>query len=170
MNEWMDKIKASFSKIKRKELVIVFILIVLLVIVYFSGRGGLFSFASAESQTAAADGEYNYCERMTLDITEAVQLLTGSDGCKVIINWADGGEDIIAYTTTVNANGETNTPQIVTVNGVSGPIVLKEQFPKAVSVAVVCPANTSIATKLNIKYLISTLLQSDINDIAIYSC
>lgn len=170
MSEWFAKVKEALSRVKRKELIIVAVLIVMLLAVYFWGGGNLFSFAGGTRASDAPQSEYSYCERMTMDITDAVELFTGSDKCKVIINWSDGGEDIIAYTTTVNAGGETKTPQLVTVNGVSAPIVLKEEYPKAVSVAVVCPENTSIETKLDIKYFISTLLKSDINDIAIYSC
>lgn len=170
MNEFIAKIKNMFTKIKHKELVIALILIAVLLLLYFSGKGGVFTFLSSGSETEKETAEYGYCEKMALDVTDAVMLLTGSDKCKVIINWADGGENEIAYTTTVNATGETKTPQLVTVNGVSAPIILKESYPTALSVAVVCPKNTSTETKLNIKYLISTLLQSDINDIAIYSC
>lgn len=171
MNEVIPKIKNALAKIKHKELLIAVILIVILFLLYFSGKNSLFSFFSSDATFEESEQtEYGYCEKMTLDVTEAVKLLTNSDQCKVIINWSDDGESVIAYTTTVNSGGESKTPQLVTVNGVSSPIVLKETHPVAVSVAVVCPKNTSTETKLNIKYLISTLLQADINNIAIYSC
>lgn len=171
MNEVIPKIKNALTKIKNKELLIAAILIVILFLLYFSGKNSVFSFSSSDTSAVETEqSELSYCEKMAYDVTEAVKLLTDSDRCKVIINWSDDGESVIAYTTTVNSGGESKTPQLVTINGVSSPIVLKETHPVVLSVAVICPKNTSTETKLNIKYLVNTLLQADIDNIAIYNC
>lgn len=167
MNSFLIKIKEKFLKTKHKEIFAIIILIFVLLLVYFAD----FGFAKTTKTSASNESDYiDYCAKMTSDITEAVNLMTGSDSCKVIINWSDGGESVIAYITTSSGTNTTKTPQIITKNGVSSPIILKEEYPKALSVAIVCPMNTNTATKLNIKYMITTLLDMDFDNIAIYSC
>ncbi len=167
MNSFLAKIKEKFSNLGRKEMLAIIVLILLLIVVYFFDSD---FFKATKTSTTNISNDVGYCEKMTLDITEAVNLMTGSDNCKVIVNWSDEGESIIAYTTTSSGSNTSKTPQIITKNGVSSPVILKEEHPKALSVAVVCPSNTATATKLDIKYMILTLLNIDFDNIAIYSC
>ena len=159
-----DKIKSYFSKVKHKEIIVAIILAIILLVIYF---GSTTLTTTGNNQPEKND---DYCARMCNDVLEAVKLMTDSDDCKVIISWEAGVESVIAYTTSSSGNGTTQSPEIITSNGQSSPIVLREEFPTAKSVAVVCPKNTSITTKMNIKYMIATLLNVDVNSVAIYNC
>ena len=144
---------------------------VLAFICFFGKRGGLFSFAVKKSDDGADSvSAESYCDKMSDEILSAVKMICGSDNCKVIINWEEGEQDILAYVVKTDKNGETKTPQLVTVNGVSSPLVIGKTQPKALSLAIVCPKSTSTTQKLDIKYLVSTLLDCDFDQIAIYDC
>ena len=164
MSGVIDKIKSYFSKVKHKEIIVAIALSLVLILIYFASK------SPKINQNNAETGSSDYCSVMTGDVLDAVRLMTGSDECKVIINWEAGVENVIAYTTTTSGSNSTKTPEIISVNGQNSPIVLREEFPKACSVAVVCPKNTEVSTRLNIKYMISTLLGVDVNDVAIYNC
>lgn len=165
LSDLICKIKGYWSKVKHKEIILALILVIVLLFVYFSGRIG-----SENNQSEGTDFESDYCTKMSEDLLDAVCLMTDSQNCKVIINWEAGVESVIAYTTSSSGSSTTKTPEIVSNNGQSSPIILKEQFPKAVSVAVICPSDTSTTTKMNIKFMVGTLLSVDVNNVAIYSC
>jgi hypothetical protein len=159
------KTKGLWSKIKHKEIFFAAVLSLILIFVYFSDQ-----FKTNEKEDVELTKDSNYCSKMSEDLLDAVCLMTNSQNCKVIINWEAGVESVIAYTTSSSGSSTTKSPEIVSNNGQSSPIILKEQFPKAVSVAVVCPTNTSITTKMNIRFMVGTLLGVDVNNVAIYSC
>ena len=172
MTKIVDKIKKAIAALHGKELYVALALIALLAFICFFGKGnGLFSFAAKSSDVSAAVGATeSYCDKMSDEILSAVKMICGSDNCKVIINWEEGEQDILAYVVKIDKNGETKTPQLVTVNGVSSPLVIGKTQPKAKSLAIVCPKSTSTTQKLDIKYLVSTLLGCDFDQIAIYDC
>lgn len=166
MNDLIAKIKKKFMEMRHKELWIAGIILLAILMFYLSDCT---YFTATEKQSIQKE-ELSYSEKMTRDILDAVKFMTGSGDCKVIINWADGGENVIAYTTSSSGSGETKTPEIVTINGVSSPIVLQEKYPQAQSIAIICPKNTSVKIKLDIKTMVSTLLNTSFDNIAIYSC
>ena len=172
MSKIVDEIKKSLSAVNGKELYVALALIAVLAFICFFGkRGGLFSFAVKKSDDGADSvSAESYCDKMSDEILSAVKMICGSDNCKVIINWEEGEQDILAYVVKTDKNGETKTPQLVTVNGVSSPLVIGKTQPKALSLAIVCPKSTSTTQKLDIKYLVSTLLDCDFDQIAIYDC
>lgn len=172
MTKIVDKIKKAIAALHGKELYVALALIALLAFICFFGKGnGLFSFATKSSDGSATVGTTeSYCDKMSDEILSAVKMICGSDNCKVIINWEEGEQDILAYVVKTDKNGETKTPQLVTVNGVSSPLVIGKTQPKAKSLAIVCPKSTSTTQKLDIKYLVSTLLGCDFDQIAIYDC
>lgn len=172
MSKMVDKIKKALAAVHGKELYVALALIAVLAFICFFGkRGGLFSFTVKQTydESTSASSE-SYCEKMNDEILSAVKMICGSDNCKVIINWNEGEQDILAYVVRTDKNGETKTPQLVTVNGVSSPLVIGKTQPKAQSLAIVCPKSTSTTQKLDIKYLVSTLLDCDFDQIAIYDC
>ena len=159
------KIKVLWSKVKHKEIFLAVILSLILLLVYFSEQIG-----ENQKETEEMGQDSDYCSKMSNDLLDAVCLMTNSRDCKVIINWEAGVESVIAYTTSSSGSSMTKTPEIVSNNGQSSPIILKEQFPKAVSVAVICPRETSTTTKMNVRFMVGTLLGVDVNNVAIYSC
>ncbi len=172
MSKIVDKIKKALAAVHGKELYVALALIAVLAFICFFGkRGGLFSLAVKKSDDGADSvSAESYCDKMSDEILSAVKMICGSDNCKVIINWEEGEQDILAYVIKTDKNGETKTPQLVTVNGVSSPLVIGKTQPKALSLAIVCPKSTSTTQKLDIKYLVSTLLDCDFDQIAIYDC
>ena len=166
MSKELEKIKNYIKKIKHKEFIAIGVLCVVLIAMYFIS----IKVPEKSADAIASQSQIGYCESMATDILDAVKLMSNSEQCKVIINWDGGVESVIAYTTSSASNSSTKSPEIINNNGTSSPIVLKEEFPHATSVAIVCPSSVDVATKLKIRYMVSTLLDIDINNIAIYSC
>lgn len=174
MNKTLQKIKKIISSFNGKELYIALILIAVLALVCMFGKKfTLFSSAQKQSsvQTASESEQDSYCDRIKEEITSAVKMICASDDCKVIINWNEDEQDIPSYVITEGKDGEKiKTPQIITVGGVTKTVSVGKTRPTALSCAVVCPKNTSTRKKLDIKYLINTLIGCELDDIVIYDC
>ncbi len=157
MDKKDSKLKNIFDKIKsikHIEIIIAVIAVLIMLIIYFS------SFAASSSKkkdTAVSTQSSDYCARMKQDITKAVADMCGSSPT-VVINWDGGVESIIAYITSTSANGSTSSPQIITSQGTSSPIILKEIYPKALGVIVICQGGDNVKIKLDIISAISVLL------------
>ena len=172
MNKTVERIKKALASLSGKELYVALALIALLAAICIFRKG--FSFVTKtennDSSSAASNEPYSYCENMQREISEAVKMICDSDECKVIINWAEDERDIPSYVVTTTKDGETKTPQIITVNGTATTVSVGKTHPTAVSCAIVCPKSTSIRQKLDIKYLVNTLLGCDFDNIVIYDC
>ena len=172
MNKTVERIKKALASLNGKELYVALALIALLAAICIFGKG--FSLVTKsennDSSSVASNGAYSYCENMQREISEAVKMMCDSAKCKVIINWAEDELDVPSYVVTNTKEGETKTPQIITVNGAATTVSLGKTHPTAISCAIVCPKSTSIRQRLDIKYLVNTLIGCDFDNIVIYDC
>lgn len=156
MDKEESKLKKAFNKIKsikHIEIILAVIAVVVMVIIYFS----TLNFGEKKSGTGEATTTSNYCTQMKEEITGAVANMCGGSPT-VVISWESSVEAVIAYVTSTSGSGSTQTPQIITSQGTSSPIILKEIYPKALGVVVICQGGDNVKTKLDIISAITVLL------------
>lgn len=155
----IEKIKS----VKHFEVILAVIAVVVMLAVYIStllpDRG--------DDDTETASGE-NYCDRMQRELTETVSALKGAGKAKVIIRWESGVEAVIAYVSSSGTGSSTSTPQIVTGPDGSGPIVLKEIYPKALGAIIICEGGDNVKIKLDVINAVSVLLDLTPENICVY--
>ncbi len=160
-----SKIKKFFASIKAKkhwEIVIAVIAVVVMLVLYFSAGKKNTTKANADETVATSD----YCERMERELSEALAAMQGVGKVKVVVNWESSVERVIAYATSISGGNTTTTPTIIQSQGTSAPIVLKELYPKALGVLIICQGGSNVAVKLDIVNATSTMLgiaQSKVN-------
>lgn len=159
----VDKLK----KIKHVEVIIAVIAIVVMLAIYFSAKFGSSS-KKAEAIEQVADSS-SYCRQMESHLTEALGSIAGVGKIKLVINWESSVESVIAYVTNNGTNSSTSTPQIIQSTSGSKPIVLKEIYPKALGVIIVCEGGGNVGTKLDIINAVSVLLNITPDKISVYA-
>lgn len=168
MSEKESKLKNIVKKIKSAkhlEIVIAVIAVAVMIVIYFST---LSSCSKNTSETKTNVTDEDYCTRMQMQITKAVAEMCG-DAPTVVISWESGIESVIAYNTTVSGNNQTSTPQLITSQGTSSPIVLKEIYPKAMGAIIICQGGDNVKTKLDIITAVSVLLNITPEKISVFS-
>ena len=143
MNKFFSKLKS----LKNKEIIIAIIAVVILLVIYFS------SFSSTK-ESKVIETSTDYCATKQQQIEQAVSQMEGVGKTRVVINWSSGVEIITAVNTTINGNS--TTTQIVHSSG--EPIVIKEIYPQAVGVLIVCEGGSNAKVKVDIIMAISTLM------------
>lgn len=153
-------IKDKVKKIKHKEIIIAGLAVIIMLIIYFTTLGG----GNSSSKSTKSDTA-DYCAKMKSQIQTAVNKISGDTDSSVLVNWESGVETIIAYITSENGTSSSSSPQIV--NG--GPVVLKELYPKANSVVIVCKNGSNAKVKVEITLMISTLLGISTENIEVFN-
>lgn len=161
----VNTIVAKIKKIKHIELIIAGIAIIIMLVIYFSTV--LFPTNKTDNKTNVNSRE-DYCTKIEKDLTRALSKMTGAGEVEVVINWESSVESIIAYITNSGNNSVTSTPQIIQGNGVSGPIILKELYPKAIGVIIICKGGDDVKVKLDIITAVSVLLDITQDKINVY--
>lgn len=162
-----SKIKKWFAAIKAKkhfEIVVAVLAVALMLVLYFSSKSGGRASVKAETPTRA-----DYCERMERELGDAIAKIKGVGESETVVRWESSVETIIAYSTSTSGNSVTTTPTIVTEQGAGAPIVLKELYPKALGVLVICKGGSDVATQLRIKDAVSVLLGISPESVAVYA-
>ena len=161
------KIKGFFANLKSKkhfETVVAIIAVVVMLVLYFSVKTG----SSKRTQTTAAPTVHDYCERTEQKLGDALESMQGVGKVKTVISWESGVETVIAYATNTAGNSITTTPTVIQTQGSSGPIVLKELYPKALGVIIICQGGNNVAVKLDVMRAVSALLDISQNKINVY--
>lgn len=162
------KIKAFFAKLKGKkhlEIVIAAVAVALMLVLYFSVKTGRKSGSTvASAQTVSSD----YCTQTEKNLLAALENMQGVGKVRVAIAWASGVEKVIAYATNIAGENTSTTPTVVSVQGGSAPIVLKEIYPKALGAVVVCQGGNNVAVKLDVLKAVSVLLDISQNKIDVF--
>ena len=162
-----SKIKKFIASVKAKkhlEIIIAVIAVVIMLVLYFSTKTG------KPDKTETADSySYDYCEKTRADLESALSLMKGVGKVKVVISWESGVEKVIAYATGNSGSNITTTPTIIQAQGVSSPVVLKELYPKALGVIIICQGGNNIAVKLDIINAVSALLNISQNKVYVYA-
>ncbi|MDR2201801.1 MAG: hypothetical protein LBP26_03435 [Clostridiales bacterium] len=163
-----SKIKTAVKKIKgvkNIEIIVAVIAVVVMLAIYFAGKAG----SAKKPQAAGAEFSENYCAKIERELTAALSSLKGAGRVGVMINWESGVESVIAYITNTSGGSSASTPQIIQNNGSTRPIVLKEIYPKALGVIIICEGGDNVATKLDIISAVSTLLDITPDKISVYT-
>ena len=153
MNKFFNKLKS----LKNKEIIIAAITVVILLVIYFSS---FFPTEKTKSEIAPAD----YCSAKQMQIEQAVSQMEGVGKAQVVINWSSGVEIVTAVNTTVNGNS--TTTQIVHSSG--EPIVIKEIYPRAVGVPIVCEGGSNAKVKVDIIMAIATLMDISTDKVLVF--
>ena len=162
------KIKGFFAKLKSKkhfETVVAVIAVVVMLVLYFSVKTGT---SKSTTPSAAAVPVTDYCERTEQKLVAALEAMQGVGKVKTVISWESGVETVIAYATNSAGGNITTTPTVVQTQGSSGPIVLKELYPKALGVIIICQGGNNVAVKLDVMRAVSALLDISQNKINVY--
>ena len=162
------KIKGFFAKLKSKkhfETVIAIIAVVVMLVLYFSVKTGS---NKSTHTTAPTTVMSDYCERTEQKLVAALESMQGVGKVRTVISWESGVEKVIAYATNSSGNNVTTTPTIIQSQGSSGPIVLKELYPKALGVIIICQGGNNVAVKLDVMRAVSVLLDISQNKINVY--
>ncbi|MDR0426902.1 MAG: hypothetical protein LBH24_07025 [Clostridiales bacterium] len=153
-------VKEKLKAVKHKEVILAVLAVAVMLVIYFTTLARSGGGTSDGAKASASD----YCAEMQRRVESAVNAMAGAKESKVIINWESGVEAVIAYAINENQNSTSKTPQIVQ----GGPVVLKEIYPKALGVIVVCANGDNIRLQIEIKDMISTLLSIEPVRIAVY--
>lgn len=141
----MNKVLTKLKEIKHKEIILAILAVVIMLFIYFSTFTG-------KDEVESPKGDY--CSNIKLEIEQAVSRMEGAGKADVVINWSSGVEIVTAQNTTVNGNSSSSQ----TVMGSGSPIVIKEIYPKAVGVLIICEGGDNAKVKIDIIMAISTLL------------
>lgn len=144
---------AKLKSIKHIEIILAVVAVVVMLAIYLSGFVG-----NKEKKTSATEAKPDYCAAMQAELADAIASVRGAGKTKVLVNWESGTEAIIAYVTSVNGNATNSSPQLVTEGGVTKPIVLKEIYPKALGVVIICEGGDNVQVKLDIINAVCVLL------------
>lgn len=162
-----SKIKKFFKSIKEKkhiEIIIAVIAVVIMLVLYFSTK-----LPATKKEKTPSVAASNYCEKMEQELIGTLEAMKGVGKVKAVISWESGVETVIAYATSNSGGNITTTPIIITSQGSSSPIVLKELYPKALGVIVICQGGDSVAVKLDIMNAVSAFLDISQNKVNVYA-
>ena len=162
-----SKIKQFIASLKEKkhiEIVIAVLAVVVMLILYFSIKVG----TNKTSEEAGVIGS-DYCERVEKELVSALENMKGVGKVKLVVNWESGVETVIAYATATSSSGVTTTPTLVQSQGSSKPIVLKEIYPKALGVVIICQGGNNVSVKLDVMNAVSVLLGISQNKVNVFA-
>lgn len=162
----IDKVKSIFGgtitrlkKIKHIEFYIAGIAIGLMLLIYFSasifGSGATVGSSSSTEKQVTYD---QYIVEREQKITTMVRQMKGVGNADVAIHFESSIEYIFAVMSTENSNGKTETPMLVTENGVTKPIIVKEIYPKALGVVIVCEGANNSTVRIAVIDAVSIML------------
>ena len=156
----MNKIISKLKGIKHKEIIIAVAAVILMLIIYFSSFG---SSKSATASTVESVGE-DYCASMRRRVESAISKMDGVGSAEVVINWSSSVEIVTAQNTT--SNGNSTSSQVVQSSG--GPIVVKEIYPRAIGVVIVCEGGNNAKIKIDIIMAVSTLMDISTEKVLVF--
>ncbi|MCL2822032.1 MAG: hypothetical protein FWD86_02405 [Firmicutes bacterium] len=159
-----EKKKSIFKKIKSVkhiEIIVAALAVGIMLVIYFSSsvfpRGG--NGKGQEQEVYFND----YLSRTQAQIVQLISNMDGAGRAHVVINWESSVELILAQ----NSNSASSTPIIISGGGQSRPIVIKENYPKALGVVVVVEGGESARLRVDIIMALSILLNLDASAILV---
>ena len=144
----MSKFIDGLKELKHKEIILAVAAVAIMLIIYFS------SFTSVKSKQQSVAASEDYCLDMQNRIQSAISRMDGVGKTEVVINWASGVEIVPAQNT--NVNGNSTSSQVVQSSG--GPVILKEIYPRAIGVLIICVGGNNAKIKVDVIMAVSTLM------------
>lgn len=159
----MNDIRSTFGKLKGKELWIAIIAVVIMLAIYFSTMS-----CSSDKPATTERAESNYCTDMRDELRSAIVNLTGDKNASVVISWESSVEIVTAQQTSSTSTSSSSSTQVINNSGESHPIVIKEIYPQALGVIVVCKGGNDAAVKVKITLAVATLLNISSEKVLVY--
>ena len=181
-NSFREKAKAFYAKvrgIKHIEIILALFVAAVILIIYLAVSAGSTKTVD-ENQAGAATGGSLIAEtenRLKTILSE----IEGAGSVSVLITYESTSETVYAMTTNTSENSSssngggsnmstiTQTPVVVTNNGKSELIVVKELMPKILGVVVVAEGASNIKTRLALLSATATALNVDADLIEIFT-
>ena len=139
-----EKQKTKFldklKKIKHKEVIIAVIAVIVMLGIYFS----------------------------TKTVTQAVVKISGDKNAKFVINWDGSVENELAHSQNTSSSGSSSTVTIVQGSNGSMPIIVKQNYPSVIGVAVVISSANDPKIKVEIMQMLITLLNVPSEKIGVF--
>jgi stage III sporulation protein AG len=144
--------------VKHIEFYIAGIAIGLMLFVYFGATifGGQADTPNNNSPPDVSFGDYQ--RRIEYNAKTVVSSMRGVGRTEIAIAWESSVELVIAYITINNGGNTSLTPQLVTENGTTKPIVVKEIYPQVLGVAISCEGGNDARVRLAVIDTVSILL------------
>lgn len=149
---------SNLKKIKHIEFYVAGIAIALMLLVYFSATIFKSSSTNSSGNSPPEMSYADYQRRVEANLTKVVSTMKGVGDTHVAIAWESSVELVIAYITVNNGGSLSSTPQLVTENGVTKPLVIKEVYPTIIGVALTVEGADDTRVRLNILDTVSVLL------------
>lgn len=180
-NSFKEKAKAFYAKvrgIKHIEIILALFVAAVILIVYLSVSAG--STKTTDENTATATGGSLIAETENR-LKNILGEIEGAGSVSVLITYESTSETVYAMTTNTSENSSssngggsnmstiTQTPVVVTNNGKSELIVVKELMPKILGVVVVAEGASNIKTRLALLSATATALNVDADLIEIFT-
>jgi stage III sporulation protein AG len=159
MSETKNGLVKRLKSVKHIEFYVAGIAIGLMLLIYFSAS--LFSGQANANGTVPSQPDItfgDYQRRTESSVQRVVSSMRGVGKVEVAINWESSIELVIAYITINNNGNISSTPQLVTENGVTRPIVIKEIYPQALGVAMAVQGAEDMRVKLAVLDTVSIFL------------
>ena len=157
----------KLKNIKHIEIIVISIFVVILAIIYMSSTSNKGKTVNQITSEASLE---QYAQNLEKKLCQVLSRIDGAGKVSVMLTF-DGrityeyATDIEEVTTSSSVSGGSNTKTtinkeviIITQNGKSTPLIIKEIYPEVSGVVVVASGAQSVAVKLNIVSAVETLL------------
>ncbi len=169
---FLDKLK----RIKHLDIILTILFIAIILLIYFSTSAPNNAVQNKENTTTQTQlTEFDeYAASLTNQLESVISRVNGAGQAKVLLYFKEGIKTEIAYrieekTTSDGTVVQTQSPILITKQGVEEPIVLQKIMPKPSSVVVVASGAKDTNVKLNILRLVEATLKLDASSIEIFA-
>ena len=169
---FLDKLK----RIKHLDIILTILFIAIILLIYFSTSAPNNAVQNKENTIAQTQlTEFDeYAASLTNQLESVISRVDGAGQAKVLLYFKEGIKTEIAYkieekTTSDGTVVQTQSPILITKQGLEEPIILQKIMPKPSSVVVVASGAKDTNVKLNILRLVEATLKLDASSIEIFA-
>ncbi len=157
------KLIEKLKSIKHIEIIIAVIALAIMLGIYF------YSSDKGKNDSDSTENLNDYCTEMQRDIEQLITSIKGAGDAKVVISWESSIESVLAQNVTSSGENVSSYPQLSTSSGSTGPIVVKQNYPKAISAVIVCQGGENVSVKISIIMAVSKLLNIPADNVLVYA-
>lgn len=173
MNKFFEnsRILKKLKNIKHIEIYVAIIFIIVLLIIYF----GDFSSSKSSSQIETSNSAFEYAEFIEEKLEDVLSNIKDAGKVNVMVSLESSNEKIYATSTEEKKNtvsgGTTTTsvsePIIITSQGSSSPIIIKEYMPKINGIIVVAQGAGNISVRMELLKAVQAIVDVPTTNISI---
>ncbi|MCL1944562.1 MAG: hypothetical protein FWF56_03920 [Firmicutes bacterium] len=164
-----ETVVAKLKKVKHIEFYVAGLAIALMLIVYFSASLFSGSTSSGNTNTTPKQSFADYQDRIEQNLKSVVGSMKGVGKTEVAIAWESSIELVLAYITINNGGNLSSTPQLVTENGTTKPLVIKEIYPDVIGVALTIQGGDDARVRLAVIDTVCVLLSVSSSKVVVQS-